>query len=70
MIILMHINLLIISMFGLIGQVIGIIIIIIGGFLLFFMHAPEEHQPTEFGISFVILGLILIIIGGLLLFVQ
>ncbi len=57
-------------MFGLLGQIIGIIIIIIGGFLLFFLHAPEEHQPTEFSISFIVLGLILIIVGGLLLFVA
>jgi hypothetical protein len=86
MIILMHDNLLIISvfdplgagfvlagedgMFGLIGQIIGVIIIIIGGLMLFFLHGPEEHQSGEFGISFIFLGLALIIIGGLLLFVA
>jgi hypothetical protein len=57
-------------MFGLLGQVIGIIIIIIGGLLTFFLHAPEEHQPPEFGVSFVVIGIILIIIGGVLLLVA
>ncbi len=57
-------------MFGLLGQVIGVIIILIGGLLMFFLHAPEEHQPPEFGISFIFIGLILVIIGGLLLFVA
>ncbi len=68
----MHGNLLIFrkcrrhAMFGLLGQIIGIIIIVIGGGFLFFMHAPGEHSGS-FGVSFIVLGLALIIIGGILL---
>lgn len=57
-------------MLGLLGQAVGILLIIIGGLLTFFLHAPADHQSGSFGISFVFLGLILIIIGGLLLFVT
>jgi len=57
-------------MFGLLGQIIGIIIIIIGGIMTFFLHGPAEHQPSEFGVSFIVIGIVLVIIGGLLLFVA
>jgi len=56
-------------MFGLLGAIIGIILIIVGGYMFFFMPMAMEHQP-DFGLSGIILGLILMIVGFVLVFVP
>jgi len=56
-------------MFGWIGVVVGILFIIIGGFLVLFFPGTKEHQPGPFGLVGVVLGFILIIAGGALIFV-
>jgi len=60
-------------MFGLIGQLIGILLIIFGGFLVFFFPAYSEksvpgHQPLSFGVSGIVIGLISLVFGFILLF--
>lgn len=57
-------------MFGIIGILVGIVLILIGGFLVFFFPGTAEHQPPPFDVVGVVLGFILIIIGGVLIFVA
>ena len=58
--------------FGLIGQLIGILLILFGGFMVFFFPASSEkptgHQPEKFSISGIIIGLLSLVIGVMLLF--
>ncbi len=54
-------------MFGWLGTVIGILLVLIAIFMIFFFPSTLEHQ-AEFGWRGVLLGLILLIIGGLLIF--
>ena len=61
-------------MFGITGAIGGIILIIVGILLMFFMIAPGKgglttYQPQEFSITFIVLGLIFIIVGAVLIFV-
>ncbi len=56
-------------MFGLLGVIVGIILIIVGGYMFFFMPMTIEHQEG-FGISAVIIGLIFMIAGFVLVFVP
>ena len=57
-------------MFGIIGILVGLLLIVVGGFLVFFFPSAWEHQPDPFGWVGVVLGFILIIIGGVLVFVA
>jgi hypothetical protein len=57
-------------MFGIIGILVGLLLILIGGFLVFFFPSTAEHQPHPFDITGVVLGFILLIIGGALIFVA
>lgn len=60
----------------LVYRIIGILMIIIGGFLVVFFPGILHHQEagskraphTSFGLGGVVLGLILIIVGGFILF--
>jgi hypothetical protein len=56
-------------MFGLLGIVVGIILLALGIFLVFFFPNVTEHQPTSMGWTGIVLGFIFIVIGGILLFV-
>jgi hypothetical protein len=56
-------------MFGLGGFIAGIILIIIGGGLIFFFPSTPEYQPDEFSILVVVVGFIMIIAGAVLIFV-
>ncbi len=54
-------------------KVLGVLLILVGGFLLIFFPAVPEHQNVEqMGFSMdvvgVLVGIILLIIGGFLLF--
>jgi len=55
-------------MFGWLGIVVGILLILIGGFLVFFFPNTQEHQPPPFGVVGVVLGLILIVAAVVLIF--
>ena len=62
----------------LIFKIIGVIMIVIGGFLVVFFPGIPGHQEagskrahhTSFGLGGVVLGLILIIVGGFILFSE
>jgi len=63
-----------INMFGITGAIIGIILIILGIFFVFFLtgtsHAKlPTYQPQEFSVTFIVMGIIFIIIGAILIFV-
>ena len=66
-------KIILISMFGITGIIVGIILIIIGLFIAIYLPGIsgglEMHQPQQFSVSFIIIGLFLIIIGGVLVFV-
>ena len=55
-------------MFGWIGIIIGILLFLIGGFLVVFFPSTEEHQGNTFGLSGIILGFILLIAAFFLVF--
>lgn len=57
-------------MFGLLGTILGIILIIVGGFLVVFFPATLEHQSQEFSVVGIVLGLIFLIVGVVLIFVP
>ena len=54
--------------FGLAGAALGVILILIGIFLVFFFPAPVEHQSEGLGHVGIVFGLILLVVGGLLVF--
>ena len=58
-------------MFGLTGIVAGIVLIIIGGIMVFFFPSTGEYRPRNdpFTPFVVVVGLIMIIGGGILIFV-
>lgn len=58
----------VVSMFGWLGIAIGILLFLIGGFLVVFFPSTEEHQGDTFGLTGVILGFILLIAAFFLVF--
>jgi len=59
----------------LVFKIIGVIMIVAGGFLVVFFPGVPEHQEagarggeTAMGIGGIVLGILLIIIGGFILF--
>ncbi len=61
-------EIILISMFGLTGVIVGIILIVIGGALVFFFPASSQYQPQEFGIAAVVAGFVMIILGAIMVF--
>jgi len=55
-------------MFGIAGILVGLLLVLVGGFLVFFFPNTMEHQPPPFDTVGVVLGFILLIIGGVLIF--
>ena len=55
-------------MFGFTGVIAGIILILIGGILIFLFPSATDYQPDEFGIVIVVVGFIMIILGAILIF--
>lgn len=53
--------------FGLLGQLIGLILILLGGFLAFFLQTTDMHQPKEFSLTGIYLGLLFLVLGFFLL---
>ena len=61
-----------------ISKIIGIVMIIAGGFMVVFGPGVIEHQEagkpvagyTSFGVSAIVIGLVLVIVGGFILFSE
>ena len=56
-------------MFGLGGFVAGILMILIGGALIFFFPSAVKYQPDEMGIIIVVVGFVMAIVGAIFVFV-
>jgi len=56
-------------MFGIWGTVAGIILILIGGGLIFFFPSAGDYQPDEMSILMVVIGFVTVIIGAIMIFV-
>ncbi len=56
--------------FGFFGPIIGIILILLGGFLVFFMHTTPMHQPEAFSLSGIVIGLMFLFFGIFLIFFE
>ena len=66
--------------FGLLGQFIGILLILFGGYMVFLFQSyadpassrgPRQtvgHQPSEFSVSGIFIGLVCLVLGFMLLF--
>ena len=55
-------------MFGLLGAIIGILLLLWAVFMLFFFPAITEHQTEHFGKNGIIFGFFLVLVGALLVF--
>lgn len=56
-------------MFGLGGLVAGILMIVIGGALIFFFPSAVKYQPDDMGIMVIVVGFVMVIVGAILIFV-
>jgi len=56
-------------MFGWIGILIGIFLLILGGYLVFFFPQATDYQPEKFGAMGIIFGFVFLVIGAVLLFI-
>ncbi len=54
--------------FGLAGIIIGILMILVGFFLVFMFPTTTVHQGEKFGIVGIIMGIVLLMLGGALIF--
>ncbi len=57
-------------MFGLLGLLIGIFLVLIGGYMIFFFPLTSVHQEEYFGKTAIVLGFICLIVGGILIFIP
>ena len=57
-------------MFGWFGLIIGAILLVLGGYMVFFFPHAVSYQPGKFGAVGVTLGFIFLTIGLLLIFVP
>ncbi len=55
-------------MFGWLGIIIGILLFLLGGFLVVFFPSSEEHQGDSFSLTGVIMGFIFLIAAFFLVF--
>lgn len=66
-------GIILINMFGIAGIIVGIILIVLGGIVSFFMVGIQDYQGThwggdEFSIGAIFIGFIMIVIGVVLVF--
>ena len=61
-------------MFGWVGGLLGIILLILGGLFIFVFPAATSsakgHQPDSFAVNGIVFGFVLAIIGAVLLFLP
>ena len=55
-------------MFGILGIVGGIVLILLGILLFFLMPGPASYQPGSFSTVIVLLGILCMIFGAILVF--
>lgn len=55
-------------MFGWIGTLVGVIFLLLGGFMVLFFPFTAQHQGDEFAVAGPVIGFILLILGGVLVF--
>jgi hypothetical protein len=56
-------------MFGILGFIAGIILIIIGGLLVFLFPSATSYQPSEMVTLVVVVGFVMIILGAIMVFI-
>ena len=54
-------------MFGLIGFLIGIMLVLFGFFLAIFFPNLPEHQGENFALAGIVIGIVLLIVGAALI---
>ncbi|MBU0953331.1 MAG: hypothetical protein KKA90_02840 [Nanoarchaeota archaeon] len=55
-------------LFGLTGGVVGVILLLLGVFLVFFFPGTAEHQGSTFSTTGIILGIIFLMLAGAFFF--
>jgi NhaP-type Na+/H+ or K+/H+ antiporter len=55
-------------MFGWIGIIIGVLLLLFAAFMIFLFPASQEHQPDPYGWNGVLFGFIAGIVGIVLIF--
>lgn len=58
------------TMFGIAGFIAGILLALVGFFLVFLFPGADEHQPAEFARMGIIMGLICFLAAGILIFIN
>ena len=56
-------------MFGLGGIIAGIMLILLGGALIFFFPSATKYQPDSMGVIVVVIGFVMVILGAVIIFV-
>ena len=54
--------------FGFLGAVAGVLLLLAGVFLIFFFPGVSEHQPEEFAHVGIVMGVIFFLFGVILIF--
>jgi hypothetical protein len=54
--------------FGLTGLLAGIVLLLLGFFLVFLFPTTTVHQTEKFGVLGIVLGVLFLLIGGALIF--
>ncbi|MEM7815848.1 MAG: hypothetical protein QXN71_01880 [Candidatus Aenigmatarchaeota archaeon] len=57
-------------MFGWIGTIVGILLLLFAAFMIFFFPAAEEHQPRGVDVNGVVFGFIAGLLGIALIFLP
>lgn len=55
-------------MFGWIGTIVGILLILLGGYMVLFFPFVSEEQADSLALTSIVTGFVLIVIGGVLIF--
>jgi hypothetical protein len=55
-------------MFGILGTVVGILFILLGGYLVIFFPSTTVHQTESFSVVGIIMGFIFLVAGVVLVF--
>ncbi len=53
-------------MFGIIGFIVGILLILLGGFMAFFFPSDDRHQSDSIAVGGIVIGLIILLFGFIL----
>jgi hypothetical protein len=54
--------------FGWLLGILGVIFLLLGGFMVLFFPFTAEHQGDEFQVAGPVIGLVLLVVGGVLVF--